>query len=341
MWIEQITEGQRHQRIRLDQAPWGFEKIRRRSLKHAMWLGVAALTGLSFVGYFTPIRELFVDLATLQAGGWAAFWVAFFTAATYVNAGWMREQVCIYMCPYARFQSAMFDADTLIVSYDAARGEPRGPRSRRAAADGGLGDCIDCTFCVQVCPTGIDIREGLQYQCIGCAQCIDACNQVMDKMGYARGLIRYTTAHALAGGRTRWLRPRSVGYAAVLAIMCLALLYALVTRSVIEVDVLRDRGELYQRAENVTIVNQYRLQLQNKTQQPMRAEITVDAPLPMTHSAAAPVLLQPGERLDLPLTLGASAAALTAASIPLTIRACDAATGRCNLERTTFLGPGH
>lgn len=337
MWCEQVAEGERHQRIRLDQAPWGFEKLRKRTFKHAMWLGVAALTGLTFVGYFTPIRELAVDLVTFDAHPWAAFWVVFFTGATYVNAGWMREQVCIYMCPYARFQSAMFDADTLIVSYDAGRGEPRGPR-KRGPKPAELGDCIDCTLCVQVCPTGIDIRDGLQYECIGCAHCIDACNQVMDKMGYPQGLIRYTTETELAGGRTHWLRFRSVGYGIALLVMCTAFTYALVTRSVLEVDVLRERGELYQEVDG-RIVNQYRLRVLNKTQTPASLSLAAESPLPVTMTPTAPVTLAPNELLDLPLMLSVAADAVTTANAPVTIRLCDTDTGRCDAEQTRFLGP--
>ena len=339
MWCEQVAEGERHQRIRLDQAPWSFEKLRKRGFKHAMWLGVALLTGLTFVGYFTPIRELAVDLLVFDAHPWAMFWVAFFTAATYVNAGWMREQVCIYMCPYARFQSAMFDQDTLIVSYDAARGEPRGPRKRSAKQeDLELGDCIDCTLCVQVCPTGIDIRDGLQYQCIGCAHCIDACNQVMDKMGYEPGLIRYTTETELAGGRTHWLRFRSVGYAIALLVMMTAFTYAVLTRNALEVDVLRERGELYQLVDG-RVVNQYRLRLLNKTQQPATVAVSVESALPMTIEPTEPVVLAPNELLDLSLILSAPASAVTAPNSEVTIRLCDTDTGRCDTEATRFLGP--
>lgn len=339
MWIEQFTEGERHQRIRLDSAPWGFDKIRKRGLKHAMWLTVALLTGLTFVGYFTPIRDLTVDLATLNAHPWAAFWVVFFTAATYVNAGWMREQVCIYMCPYARFQSAMFDRDTLIVSYDAARGEPRGARKRGAEPDA-LGDCIDCTLCVQVCPTGIDIRNGLQYECIGCAHCIDACNQVMDKMGYAPGLIRYTTESELAGGTTHWLRPRTIGYGIALTVMTVFFAYGVLTRNPLAVDVLRERGELYQELPDGSIANQYRLRLMNKTQLPQTVTIEVAAAdaVPLLSSQRAAVSLAPGELLDLPLSLSAPRAALPSPNLAVTIRACDA-DGRCDAEQSRFLGP--
>ncbi|MDF9757311.1 cytochrome c oxidase accessory protein FixG [Pseudomonas hunanensis] len=199
MWCEKIAEGDRNQRIKLAAAPWGAEKIARRGLKHGLWLAIGVLTGLTFVGYFTPIRPLATELFTLELGGVALFWVLFFTAATYLNAGWLREAVCMHMCPYARFQSVMFDKDTLAVAYDPSRGEARGPRKKGSdARSQGLGDCIDCTLCVQVCPTGIDIREGLQMACIGCAACIDACDGVMDKMGYARGLIGYKSEHNLA-----------------------------------------------------------------------------------------------------------------------------------------------
>jgi cytochrome c oxidase accessory protein FixG len=338
MWIEQFAEGERHQRIRLEQEPWSLAKARKRVLKHGMWLTVAALTGLTFVGYFSPIRELTIELPLLRAGGWETFWVLFFAGATYLNAGWMREQVCIYMCPYARFQSAMFDEDTLVVSYDAARGEPRGSRKRGADA-AELGDCIDCTLCVQVCPTGIDIRNGLQYQCIGCAHCIDACNEVMHRMDYAAGLIRYTTERALTGGRSRWLRPRAVGYGLALMAMTAAFTYALFNRNILEVDVLRERGELYEHLDAATIGNQYRLRLFNKTQNDMTIEVAAESTLPVVLSLDAPVTLSPGEIIDLPLLISAPAAALTRPNEIVTIRACALEQGRCDSEDTRFLGP--
>ena len=185
VWMERIAEGKRAKRVKLDKSDWTAEKIARKALKQFLWITFALWTGFTFVGYFTPILELAREIVTFSTGGWATFWVLFYSFATYGNAGIMREQVCKYMCPYARFQSAMFDRETLIVSYDTERGEPRGSRSRKDdRADKGLGDCIDCTLCVQVCPTGIDIRDGLQYECIACAACVDACDGVMDKMGY-------------------------------------------------------------------------------------------------------------------------------------------------------------
>ncbi len=264
MWLEQRAEGSRNQRIRLDSEPWGPRKIGKKAFKHGSWLFVAYCTGFTFVGYFYPIRELLVDLWTFNIDLVPVSWVVFFTLATYINAGWMREQVCIYMCPYARFQSVMFDRDTLIVSYDPNRGEPRGSRKRGADPGTlGLGDCIDCELCVQVCPTGIDIRRGLQYECIGCALCVDACNSVMDKMAYPRGLIRYTSEDALAGGRTRWLRPRIVGYTLVLAIMASLFWYHMLSRVPLELTAIRDRNQLYLTTDSGAIENVYTLQLAN------------------------------------------------------------------------------
>jgi len=342
MWIEQVAEGPRHARIRLDGAPWNLEKLRKRLLKHGMWLGMAALTGVTFVGYFTPIRQLVPDLITFDANGWALFWSAFFTGATYVNAGWMREQVCIYMCPYARFQSAMFDKDTLIVSYDTARGEPRGSRKRGTEVSN-LGDCIDCQLCVQVCPVGIDIRNGLQYECIGCAHCIDACNQVMDKMSYPQGLIRYTTEHELSGGRTQWFRPRAVGYAIVLMIMITAFSIAIFSRNAFEVDVLRERGELFRTDVNGAVLNQYSLKVLNKTQSPQRYRIDVTSDLPVV-IANRDVLDRdlsslPGEVLDVPLTLTVAREAITLPSVPVTVTLCEVDGKHCGSERTSFFGP--
>ena len=264
MWLEQKTEGSRNQRVKLDKAPWSLEKIARKTAKHGAWLLVAFATGFTFVGYFTPIRELLVDLASLEFTSWPALWIIFFTLATYINAGWMREQVCTYMCPYARFQSVMFDQDTLIVSYDGGRGEPRGSRKREAERTNlGLGDCIDCELCVQVCPTGIDIRDGLQIECIGCALCIDACDSVMDKMQYPRGLIRYTSERALQGQPTRWLRPRIVGYVVVLTVMVGVFWYTMFSRVPLELTAIHDRNQLYVTTDSGDIENIYTLQLVN------------------------------------------------------------------------------
>ena len=277
MFLEQKTEGSRNQRIMRDQGPWTADKAMRKCLKHGSWLFVAFATGMTFVGYFYPIKDLAYELGTFSTGPWQFSWTVFFTCATYINAGWMREQVCKYMCPYARFQSVMFDQDTLIVSYDPRRGEARGSRKRGAdyRADG-LGDCIDCELCVQVCPTGIDIRNGLQYECIGCALCIDACNSVMDKMEYRRGLIRYTSEHQLAGGKTHWIRPRIVGYLLVLSVMIGVFSYNIVGRIPLELTVIRDRNQLYVTTDSGKIENIYTLQLVNMDKAMHEFEISIN-----------------------------------------------------------------
>ncbi len=277
MWAEQVAEGDRHTRIRLDRSPWTMEKVSRRLLKHGMWLGFSALTGVTFVAYFYGMRELLTDAFRGEMESEAVFWAVFFTLATYVNAGWMREQVCKYMCPYARFQSAMFDKDTLIVSYDEKRGEKRGSRKRDVRpAEVGLGDCIDCTFCVQVCPTGIDIRDGLQYECINCARCIDACDSIMDKMGYERGLISYTTENLLEGKKWSWKRPKLIGYAVAVVVMTSLFVTFLITRVPLEIDVLRTRGQLFQEIPGGKIQNSYTLKILNMIDEDHDYEIALE-----------------------------------------------------------------
>lgn len=264
-WIEAAIEGDRSKRMKLDKAPWTFEKIRKKTLKQFFWISLALFTGFSFVGYFTPVRPLAVDLLHFSAGPWAVFWVLFYGFATYGNAGYMREQVCKYMCPYARFQGAMFDRDTLIITYDAERGEPRG--SRRRGSDArvqGLGDCIDCTMCVQVCPTGIDIRKGLQYECIACAACIDACDSIMDKVGSPRGLIRYSTERALEHKDYRLLRPRTLVYSAILIVLLGSMIASIALREAAILDVIRDRNTLYRDVGRRGIENSYTVRIINK-----------------------------------------------------------------------------
>ncbi|WP_320823512.1 cytochrome c oxidase accessory protein CcoG [Reinekea sp.] len=304
MFIEEKTEGKRNARIKLDQQPMSLVKILRKAAKHLLWILVALVTAITFVGYFFPIRELLPDLAQLSTGGWVIFWIAFFTLATYGNAGWLREQVCIYMCPYARFQSVMFDRDTLIVSYDAARGESRGARSRDAdPAELGLGDCIDCDLCVQVCPTGIDIRDGLQYECIGCAACVDACDSVMEKMGYDSGLVRYTTENSLEGTKSSLLRPRLIGYAAALMVMMIAFTVVLYSRVPIELDIIRDRGALHKMTTDGLIQNSYLLKIANMTEQVQTFVISVDGIPGLVFRSTQRIQVPGGDAVTVPTLL--------------------------------------
>lgn len=273
LWMEKLFEGDRSARMRLDQQPWNLEKIVRKWGKQVAWILFGLWTGFTFVGYFTPIRELGQAVLAWDLGPWQMFWIFFYGFATYGNAGYMREQVCKYMCPYARFQGAMFDQDTMIVTYDAERGEPRGARKRSADPKAlGLGDCVNCTLCVQVCPTGIDIRNGVQYECIGCGACIDVCDEVMEKMGYPKGLIKYSTQN---GMRNRWtrlqmiqrvFRPRVLIYSAILLTIVAALSVSLWLRVPLKVDVIRDRGALARMVEMGRIENVYRVQLMNASE---------------------------------------------------------------------------
>jgi len=283
LWIEKRVEGDRYARMKLDAAPMSAGKFGKKFLKHFLWVALAGWTGFTFVGYFTPIQELRHEVMTLGMGTWEIFWVLFYGFATYGNAGFMREQVCKYMCPYARFQSAMFDKDTLIVSYDEARGEPRGSRGRKVdPAAAGLGSCVDCNLCVHVCPTGIDIRQGLQYDCIGCAACVDACDGVMDKMNYPRGLIRFTTQNALKNGWMghdivrRVLRPRVLIYTAILSALTIGLAISLAMRTPLKVDVVRDRAALARIVSGGKLENVYRLQIMNATEKTQRYRLTAE-----------------------------------------------------------------
>jgi cytochrome c oxidase accessory protein FixG len=340
MWAEKVTEGDRNQRMKLDKTPMSAQKFLRKLSKHSIWVGVSVATAITFVGYFTPIRELIPELFTLQAGGWAVFWVGFFTVATYGNAGYLREQVCIYMCPYARFQSVMFDQDTLVVSYDPRRGESRGPRKHDADYKAeGLGDCIDCKMCVHVCPTGIDIRDGLQIECIGCAACIDACDSIMDKMNYPKGLISYTTEHNLSGEKTQLVRPRLIGYAVVLVAMFGVFTWAVSSRSLVGLDVLKDRV-MYRENQEGRIENVYTLKILNKTQHEVTYQIEAEGLEGLVYGGKREIKALAGEVLTLPVELSIAPEKLpsSANEISFRLHSVDDPTIKADAE-SRFIGP--
>ena len=311
IWIERWVEGDRQKRMKLDAAPWNAEKILRKSAKQALWILFAAWTGFTFVGFFSPIRELGSSIFSLSLGPWETFWTVFYGFATYGNAGFLREQVCKYMCPYARFQSAMFDKDTLIISYDSERGEPRGGRRKNTdKGEAGLGDCINCTLCVQVCPTGIDIRDGLQYECIACAACIDVCDQVMDRMEYPRGLVRYTTEHALKHRTGHVIRPRIIVYGLLLLAIISGTLYGMTHRVPLRADLIRDRNALYRELPGDVVENVYTLKITNMDTSPHRYEMSVLNNAAVEIDLGRPLELGPEEvagisvRLRLPRSAG-------------------------------------
>ncbi len=343
MWAEQITEGPGQQRVRLAQAPWSVGKIAKRTLKHSMWLVCATLTGLTFVGYFTEIGALTLNIVTFQASGQATLWVVVFSAATYFNAGWLRERVCLSVCPYARLQAAMFDASTLTVSYDPGRGEPRGERSSEVdnaqTSERKSGDCIECGLCVQVCPVGLDIRNGLQYECTGCAHCVDACAEVMQKMEYPPGLIRYTSQNALTNSATRWYRRRSVWSLAALLVLITGFAFVLSNRAPFDVEVQRVRGELYQRTVEGLVTNQYEVQILNKSQDLTAYHLDVDSALPLAILSPREFTLQAGTRVNLPLILRATPESIVLANTRGTVQLCNVATGECVADSTSFQGP--
>ena len=395
IWMERWTEGDRAKRMKLDAAPWTSEKLLRKSAKHMLWLGFALWTGFTFVGYFTPVRDLGARLIPFEWSGYETFWILFYALATWGNAGFLREQVCKYMCPYARFQSAMFDTNTLIITYDERRGEPRGSRKKsslatvlerargvipKAEAEGwvawsahhqsaasqsvaargttslldlampvadreraegeALGDCIDCTLCVQVCPTGIDIRNGLQYECIACGACIDACDSVMDKMGYPRGLVRHSSQNAVDGKSTRVLRPRVLVYAALLCIIGAGILFGIATRSPLIVDVIRDRNALYRATADGSVENGYTLRLINKSEDTRVYRIGLsEAPEGMTFATdPGPIALGPGEVRSVGVALRAPAG-LVKGRVDVVVQVSSADGVTRVEEETRFFGP--
>ncbi len=393
LWIERWFEGSRNKRMKLDAGPWTREKILRKTARHTVWALFSLWTGFTFVGYFSPIVGL-AQRTPYGWGGWEMFWILFYGFATWGNAGFLRQQVCKYMCPYARFQSAMFDRNTLIIAYDPMRGEPRGPRKRglssvldrarglldkvtaydyvfrasqhpsaaddRAQAAGTialagagtvaeplpkftpdlLGDCIDCTICVQVCPVGIDIRNGLQYECIACGACIDACDDVMGKLNYPGGLIRYTTQNQIDSKPTRVLRLRVIVYACLLVALLSGWLYGVTHRSALLAEVLRDRNVMYSQASDGRIENSYTFKLVNKEQQAHHFVIDVasaDMPGIALRGGARTVQVASGEVLSIPLTVSASSEVNGRHEVQFVVRSTEVDAN--TTIKSSFFGP--
>ncbi|MFC3339327.1 cytochrome c oxidase accessory protein CcoG [Paracandidimonas soli] len=353
MWVERKVEGDRVARIRLDEQPWSLRKVRIKATKHILWILIAWWTGSTFIGYFAPIRELGMDLFTLSLGPWQWFWMVFYAVATWGNAGFLREAVCKYMCPYARFQSVMVDHDTFVVTYDHVRGEPRGGRSRKIDhKEAGLGDCVDCSLCVQVCPTGIDIRDGLQYMCIGCGACVDVCDQVMDKMNYDKGLIRYTSGRAIeermtqSQVRKRMLRPRVIVYIALLSLIALAFVYSLATRTTLRMDIIRDRGVLGREIPGGLIENVYRLQMMNAAEEPVTLTLGVEGAPGLSISTAQgeekSIRLEAASNALVPVVVRVPAGELEPGLHDIVLRVDSdesSGPGRKVLEKTRFYVP--
>ena len=349
MWIERRIEGDRSARMKLDAAPMNARKLGLRAAKHGIWALLALWTGFTFVGYFTPIKELAAELASWRIGPWEGFWMVFYAAFTYLFAGHMREQVCKYMCPYARFQGVMFDPDTLIVSYDTNRGEPRGNK-KKAKEGQPVGDCVDCDWCVQVCPTGIDIRKGLQYECIGCALCIDACDQVMDKVGRPRGLIAYSTERAQLAGMPAhegWrevmkhiMRPRVILYTSLLLFIVSGFAWALFTRTPVKMNVMRDRASLAREVEGGKIENVYQLRVMNTTESARRFVLDIEGLPGATIPGLREIEVEAAGSRDIPIRVQVEADALTPGShtVHFNLQAVDAPDVRVH-EKSSFLQP--
>lgn len=297
MFIERLLQGDRNARMKLAKSPWTSNKVLRMGSTWLLWLLVSLLTGLSFTLYWGNAPVLFLQILTGQAPFSAYATTLFLTATTFVMAGLAREQVCTYMCPYARFQGVMFDKDTLVIAYDEERGErqegrrkpSKGLLERDARIEQEVGDCIDCGYCVQVCPVGIDIRNGLQYQCISCALCIDACDTIMDSIDYPRGLIRYSSEHALQHEKATRLNLKNLGYAAALVFTVAALVWSVATRSDVELNVQQIRQPLSVQLSDGRIQNRYEIKVNNKTSKSMKYRLSMQglngAELDMGHFA--------------------------------------------------------
>jgi cytochrome c oxidase accessory protein FixG len=337
IWFDEKIEGSANKRKKLDSMPLCWEKIWKKGLKHTAWAIVALFTSLTFMGYFVPMQQLMVEFFTWSSSSLVIGWTLFFAVMTYINAGWMREVMCLHMCPYARFQSSMFDKDTFTVTYDFDRGEKRGPRSRKKdPKELGLGDCIDCNLCVQVCPTGIDIRNGLQYECINCGACIDACDETMEKMNYEKGLISYTTEHSLEGKPTKIVRGKLFGYLAVMTIMTFAFIWQIADRVPLELNIERDRNALYRINNEGLVENTFTLQILNKSQENHTYEITVRGLDDYQYIGLNKVMVKSGEVYKTPISIAVDPYNLTQPVTDITLVLKSVESGLEVNEETRF-----
>lgn len=338
-WIENRVEGNRTKRLALDKAPWSSDKILKRLAKHLTWGLNALITGCAFIAYFIPARELYPDIFSLNASFWVSAWVWFFALCTYLNAGWMREQMCLHCCPYSRFQSAMFDGNTKTVTYDATRGESRGPRKRKQETE--LGDCIDCNLCVDVCPTGIDIRNGLQYECINCGACVDACNETMEKFGYQPNLVGYFSENALKGeAKPVYRSTKFIGYGLAAVIMFIVIGIDMNGRSDIQLSVIRDRQELYRETVDDMVENSYTLKIRNKTQETRYYRLSVDNRGLFQLSAQQELVIKAGELLDYPVTVRANPLMLPGTPTPIVFSVSEVGHDETAVfQESNFFGP--
>jgi len=304
IWVEHRIEGTRNQRIALDKQPRSFNKLQKKIIKHFLWLLMSVISSITFISYFIPAAHLYSDILQLNCTGIVTFWLCFFTLCTYGNAGWLREKVCIDMCPYARFQAAMFDKNTLLVAYDKSRGEGRGPRKLKDDPKQlGLGDCVDCNLCVDVCPTGIDIRNGLQYECINCALCIDACDETMERFNYSKGLISYTSEEQLKGDIPKRMNVKIIAYGAFTVIIFVATSFWISSRIPLETSIIRDRHALYRSNYLGLVENTYTLKILNKTQQALHYQISVIGLHGSKLTLPKDLMIKAGVMREIPVTL--------------------------------------
>lgn len=356
MWVERLIEGDRNERMRLDRQPMSAGKAIRKTLKHTAWLAIAAATGGAWVFYYVDAPTTLVKIFRGEASMEVYAFAGLFTATTYVLAGWAREQVCTYMCPWPRFQAAMLDEQSLIVTYQKWRGEPRG-KHKAGDSWAGRGDCIDCNLCVAVCPTGIDIRDGQQIECIGCGLCIDACTQTMEKVGRPTGLIRWDTLAAQQAKEARaapvpWrpVRARTLLYAGLLSVVAAVMLVVFALRADTELTVQRDRNPNFVRLSNGDIRNSYAVKVLNKRRTAQHVHLEIDG-LPSAQlgfvgadvegsGATATLSVQPDTVGTFRVFVTVPAAAAPAGAKPITFTVRDEAGGGRASHDAVFVGPG-